>query len=384
MNSTNLHIYPSPFIYETRILKETKSLIDNNLVDQIIIASTWNSGLLEFEQIDQRRSVKRFRLKSIYFKNSLMTKVVQYFEFIVKVFYHFRRVNLDFINCHSLLVLPIGVLLKKYGKCQILIYDAHELETERVGLTGILQKGTKLLEKALIGYIDKMIVVSEPIAEWYMKEYNLKEVFVIKNMPYRIKLPISKPTLLKEKFEIPQEHILFIYQGLLMKGRGVDTLIEVFKNVPENKHIVFMGYGTSENMVKQVASTNKNIHFQPAVHPSEIIKYTSSADIGFNFITGQLCVSYQYSLPNKFGEYILSGIPVLVSSSLSYLSSVINENKCGWVLNSDNTDLLQNFIIQIDKVEIDKIAENVKVYSKKIGWELEENLFKKIYNKCLE
>ncbi len=379
MSSKNLHIYPSPFRHETRILKETKSLIDNHLVDEIIIASTWDYGLLDVEQIDQVRSIKRFKLISNYFKNGLFFKIIQYLEFIIKVFWHFRSVKLDYINCHSLLVLPIGVLLKKYGKCYILIYDAHELETERVGLTGIPQKGTKWLERTLIGYVDKMIVVCEPIAEWYKKEYDLKEVFVIKNMPYRVELSRSKPSLLKEKFNIPPEHILFIYQGLLMKGRGIETLIEVFANVPKNKHIVFMGYGTSENIVKQMASTNENIHFQPAVNPSEIIKYTSSADIGIFFISGQVCLSYQYSLPNKFGEYLLSGIPVLVSSSLTYLSNIITEEKCGWTINADNGDSLLSFITYIDKDAIDKVTENVNEYSKKIGWEFEEKIFLDIY-----
>lgn len=381
MSSKNLHIYPSPFRHETRILKETKSLIDNNLIDQIIIASTWDFGLLEVEQIDTGRTVKRFKLISNYFKNVLIFKIIQYIEFIIKVFWHFRSVKLEYINCHSLLVLPIGVLLKKYGKSHILIYDAHELETERVGLTGITQKCTKWLERALIGYVDKMIVVCEPIAEWYKKEYDLKEVFVIKNMPYRVELPESKPSLLKEKFNIPHEHILFIYQGLLMKGRGIDTLIEVFYNAPKDKHIVFMGYGTYENIVKQIASTNNNIHFQPAVPPSEIISYTSSADIGFNFIVGEICLSYQYSLPNKFGEYILSGIPVLVSSSLTYLSSIISNEKCGWTINSDNIDSLQEFITHINKETIDNVTENVNKYSKIIGWEFEEKVFLQIYRR---
>jgi hypothetical protein len=379
MSFTNLHIYPSPFRYESRILKETKSLIDNNLVNKIIIASTWDNGLLKFEKIDDYRFIKRFNLLSNNFNKFVFFKLFLYFEFTIKVFFEYRKVKLEYINCHSLLVLPIGVLLKKVGLANKLIYDAHELETERNGLTSFSRIITKFLERFLINYVDFVIVVNEPIADWYKKKYNINEVFVVKNMPKRIELPTSKSSLLKNKFNIPKNQILFIYQGLLIKGRGIENLIEVFSKAPKDKHVVFMGYGPFENIVKKYASINANIHFHPAVLPSDIVAYTSSADIGLHFIIGKLCLSYKYSLPNKFGEYLLAGIPVLVSSSLEYLSSIVTKEECGWSISSENNDSLLSFITNIDKYTIDKVTENVNLYNKNIGWEFEEIIFFKIY-----
>lgn len=379
MKRVNLHIYPSTFRFESRILKETKSLIDLNLIDQIIIASTWEKDLPFGEEIDSNRSLKRFKLFFSSLKKNPLIGIFKYFEFILRVFGYYRSQDIAYVNCHSLLVLPIGVLLKKFGKTQILIYDTHELETERVGLKGTAQKTTKWLEKNLIGYVDETIVVCEPIADWYRKTYGLDNIHVIQNMPYRYVAPLIQSNKLKEKYNIPKDNILFIYQGILEEFRGVNTLIDVFVSTPPDKHIVFMGYGTSERFIKEMANKYPNIHFQSALPPMEVIDYTSSADIGVFFIEGDLCLSYQYSLPNKFGEYILAGLPVLVSSSLSYLTEIVNDKKCGWSLNSYDDIALSNFVSSINKDSIELIKTNVSRYANTIGWELEEQKLSHIY-----
>lgn len=374
----NLHIYPSPFMFESRIVKETNSLIKLKLVEKIIIASGWQKGLKENEEIELNFSIRRFKLISQ--RIGKFGKVFNYLEFYFRVFHSYRKQQIQYLNCHSLLVLPIGFLLKKFGKTEILIYDPHELETEKVGLRGKSQRISKWMERQLLKYVDKIIVVCDPIAEWYKNEYNLNEVYVIRNMPNKYTLPIQKSSILKESFNIPPNHILYIYQGILNKDRGVDILLEVFKNAPSDKHIVFMGYGESVNSIEKISSKYKNIHFQKAVQPSEIIRYTSSADIGIFFLSGQICLSYKYSLPNKFGEYLFAGLPVLVSSSLSYLSEVIQNENCGWSIEANNLSELNNFVNDTGIDAIYAKQKNVFKFSEKLGWEIEEILYTEIYN----
>lgn len=367
-------------MFETRIMKETQSLIKLKLVDKIIILSLWKDGLKEMEAIDTNRKVIRFKLFARHLLR--LSKGLNYIEFIIRIFIMYRSEKLQYVNCHSLFVLPIGVLLKKFGRAEVLIYDPHELETERVGLKGNGQKLTKWMERELIRFVDKTIVVCEPIAEWYRKQYSLDRVYVIRNMPIRCTLPLNKSTLLKKKFNIPSNNVLYIYQGVLTKERGVDTLLRVFSNVPKDKHIVFMGYGDSERLIKEVAETASNIHFQAAVSPSEIIDYSSSADIGIFFISGQVCLSYQYCLPNKFGEYLNAGLPVLVSSSLSYLNDLVLKEKCGWSLDANNINELSDFVTQTYIAEVSEKQKNVWRYSETLGWEFEEVGYTEIYQKA--
>jgi glycosyltransferase involved in cell wall biosynthesis len=272
-------------------------------------------------------------------------------------------------------------LLKKLGKASHLIYEPHELETERVGLFGMPRKLTKVLERFLIKHIDTLIVVSQPIRNWYIEKYGLEKVFVVQNMPYNFQKKSGlKTNNLKDKFKIPDDNLLFIYQGLIASGRGIFSLLDVFKRSSPNKHLLLMGYGPSVKEVKKAASQYSNIHYLPAVSIDKIFEYTSSADIGINYISGEICMSYRYSLPNKFGEYIISGLPVLVSSSLEYLSHLVTHYNCGWSINSDNPDILLNFIENVSLEEIERLKYGVRDYSRFIGWEFEEKKFIEIYN----
>ena len=179
----NVHIYPSSFKHETRMLKETKSIINLKLANFIEIIAFWENGLKEEEQIDTERKVIRLKLFFANFAKIPFLRMLSKLEFIVKSILYYKGKKIHFINCHSILVLPIGVILKKIGAANSLIYDTHELETETVGLKGRYKKILKYLERRCIKYCDSVICVCEPIADWYKQEYKIENVQVIRNMP---------------------------------------------------------------------------------------------------------------------------------------------------------------------------------------------------------
>ena len=320
----NLHIYPSAFKYESRILKETKTLVDSGLFEKIFIAAVWEKGLKVYEKLDGKREVWRIPLKTSKLHPHLLPpqpphllssplggeegkergrnedggffwKVLKHLEWMTRIFFRYRRKSIKFINCHTLSSLPLGVLFKIFAKSK-LIYDAHELETEKEGWVGLRRVIAKILERILIPYVDSVIVTNDSREKWYKNQYHLKEINVIKNVPYRetrisrdsnvLLSGISKfpPTYLlpprggdggegynlKERFKIENDEILFIYQGVLGSGRGIKILLNVFSKIEEKKHIVFMGYGDLENTVKEYENKFSNIHFQPAVKPETL------------------------------------------------------------------------------------------------------------------
>ena len=64
----------------------------------------------------------------------------------------FRFTKVDVVNCHSLNCLFIGVILKIIRGVK-LIYDTHELETERNGLTGIKKVFSKKLKSIVLDIV---------------------------------------------------------------------------------------------------------------------------------------------------------------------------------------------------------------------------------------
>lgn len=371
----NLHIYPSPFRNESRILKETKSIIDLGLCDEVIIAATWKEGLSVEEYIDEKRKVHRFKSFFQNLPENIITDALRFTHYMFLVFFRFKKEKPDYVNCHSLSVLFVGVLFKKITQSQ-LIYDPHELETERAGLKGIKQKISKWLERKLIKYIDHLIVVSDSIGEWYKREYNLKEVFVIRNIPDNRNTKTGTSTILKDKFNIPDNDLLFIYQGLLSKGRGLELLLNTFAEISTNKHLVIMGYGVLEPIIKKYESKYTNIHFQEAVKPEEIMRYTEGCDIGISLIEN-IGLSYYYCLPNKFFEYILSGIPV-IASDFPDMSFYINKTQCGWIAKPEK----EAFVKVLNEIKLEDVIlkkKNCTGLNSTLGWHNEEKSLIPIY-----
>lgn len=378
--STNLHIFLTPFTHESRVLKESKSLIEASLFDEVLVAALWKDGLKEHESIDEHRHVWRIPLSTRRFPRSKIVNQLKYAEWIIRMMWGMRAKNITVVQSHSLPALLPGILFKWFWQAK-LVYDAHELETECNGLRGLRKYVYKIVESCLIAFADAVIVVSDSIADWYNKKYSISRPFVIKNIPH-IKIPIVKSQTLKtdynlkNKFNLINNEILFIYQGGLFKGRGIEIILDAFANSDRDKHIVFMGYGDLEEKIKNYQNRYCNIHFHSAVKPEELLKYTNSTDVGISLIENT-CLSYYFCLPNKLFEYLIGGLPVIVSN-FPEMSRIIDSYECGWKVDVENQGL-RLVINSINHETLEQKKQNAQLAKESFGWHIEELTLIKIY-----
>lgn len=375
MARLNIHIYPSFFKNESRMLRECNSVLSLGLVDKIIIVALRDVNQNRYEQINENLKVHRISLFSAKLPVNGLKEFIKYYEFMIRIvfFYLLRKVSV--LNIHSLHVLPLALIFK--FKRTFIIYDTHELETEVNGARGVKKKIAKIVEMLFILFTNKIITVSPSIQKWYKKRYNYEEVYLIRNIPNHNSNTLNHKRALRDKFNLEDTDILFIYQGILAKWRGTEMLIETFKLRNDNKHLVFMGMGPMEERCKEISNSCSNIHFLPAVPPNNIIEYTNDANVGLSIIMNT-CLSYYYCLPNKIFEYIASGIPVIVSN-FPDLESVILQPKLGWSI-SPNLAEIARLIDDIDQSEIDKIKSNVNKEKHIYNWEKESNTYKLVYD----
>lgn len=358
----------------------TRSLADSGMFGEVHLVGIHERALAEHERIDSARAIWRVRLRKP-LPIPKMRGVLKFAEWAVKVLRSYRRTEISVVHCHSLSDLPIGVLLK-IGKPGVkLIYDAHELETERNGLAGLNKSLDKIKERLLIRFVDHTLVVSDSIAAWYREKYKGRPVTVVKNMPRNelASLPDPGPSRFRDRFNIGSG-IVFLYQGALIRGRGIELLLSAFSKIDGGKHIVFMGYGSYEQEIKDFAATHKNIHFHEAVRPDEVMRYTAAADVGICLIENT-CLSYYYSLPNKLYEYTLAGVPVIVSQ-FPEMSKLVDEFENGWGT-PVREDSLMSLIERIDSAGIEIKRRNSIKARKRIGWDLEEKKLLAVYQGLL-
>jgi glycosyltransferase involved in cell wall biosynthesis len=373
----NLHISLTEFKNESRVLKQAKSLSNAGIFSVIHIAALYEIGLDKEEKVSEKIFLRRIRLLSREFGSNLVSQIVKYFEFWVKIFFLYRRKDIAVITIHSSALLPIGISLKLLFRCK-LVYDAHELETERNGLNGVRKVLTKINERILISFASETIVVSESIATWYKEKYKIERPLVILNSPLLIMRDKNKR--LKEVLNLEDNSKVFLYQGMLSKGRGIELIVNAFQSlVGTNNYVVFMGYGPLTEYVKASAASCCNIYFHPAVPPEEVLNYTSSADYGLSLIENT-CLSYYYCMPNKMFEYTMAHIPTICSNMIE-MASYVENNGVGFVLKEFSSQSLVKCINELPATLTDSFYNNCQIASEKYCWESQENKLNACYRR---
>jgi glycosyltransferase involved in cell wall biosynthesis len=137
-----------------------------------------------------------------------------------------------------------------------------------------------------------------------------------------------------------------------------------------------MGFGPLELLVMEYSDRFSNIHFQPAVKPSEVLHFTSSADIGLSVIEN-CCLSYYFSLPNKYFEYIMAEIPLVVSN-FPDMANLVKMHDMGWVVDSTEESFVETVkVISRERMKVK--LDNLKKIKAEFKWENEEHQYVKIF-----
>jgi glycosyltransferase involved in cell wall biosynthesis len=354
---------------ESRIFKEARFISSLNKFDKIILFGVGDDNLKNNEQYNDNIFIKRIKLFNI------KKRSIQYLYYYLYIFIYLITKRPKQVNIHTLEFLPLSIICKFFSLK--VIYDTHELETEKNNLHGIRKSISKVIERIFIKFTDKVIVVGDAIAYDYKALYPFMEKpSVILNCPNYVN--IEKKDLFREKFKISSSKIIFLYQGDFGIGRNIEKLINVFSKMDNDKALVFMGDGPLEYMVKESSERYDNIYFQQAVSPSVLLEYTSSADVGLSMIENT-SKSYNYCMPNKMFEYMMAELPIIVTN-LFEMSNFINNNNIGYILKNDSIEEIMEIINRIDKYKIKVFTENLKIAKNKYNWEEQIKILEKIYN----
>lgn len=365
----NVHLYPSVLKNESRIVKIVSSLRSHALFDEISVVGRSGQGLPAHE--DLGNSVHLYRLTSVFGEgfNNTFGNILRTLGWYFSVLLWMRRRRVDCLNCHSLPVLPLSVLLKVWKRCK-LVYDTHELETETHVSKGLRKNLSKWVERVFISQVDAVCVVNRSIATWYQKSYGLPRVWVVHNLPLRMVSVPERTGLLRNALGLRSpETLLFIYQGLLSPGRGIEMLLDAFAGISGDRHLVCMGYGPLEEAVRKAGQLHSNIHFMPAVAPDLVQEYTVDADIGLALIENT-CLSYYLCAPNKLYEYAACGVAAVVSD-FPEMSRFVDSYDCGWKVKLEVSDI-QRLFESIDAEPLKIKRFNARRAGVENCWENEE------------
>nr|MBC7612354.1 glycosyltransferase [Pseudopedobacter sp.] len=313
------------------------------------IASVLSTNGYEVELVGRQRKhsipldlmpFKQKRLNCIFDKGKLF-----YLEYNLRLFWYLIFTKAAVYGAIDLdTILPCSIVAKfKQSK---LVFDAHEYFTEVPELTG--RKFSRYIWQAVanicIPLVDKAYTVAPQLAILFSKQYGIKFETILNVPPYNP--PIN------ENINLQNLPVIF-YQGALNEGRGLPELIRAMTQINGTLRIVGEG-DLSELLrllVKDLKLQNK-VQFLGFIKPIDLSLFTSEATIACNLLEPK-GLSYQYSLANKFFDYMHAGIPQLCADFIEYRQ--INEQFEVAVLCNCHTEEIAN--------KINNLLVNKKLYN---------------------
>lgn len=189
-------------------------------------------------------------------------------------------------------------LPKMFGKRVIVTIHGIDWQREK-WKSGFGSKFIRQGEKNAVKYADEIIVLSKGVQDYFKKTYGRETKFI----PNGVNRPqIQTADLITEKFGLTKDsYVLFL--GRLVPEKGIQYLIEAFKNVRTDKKLVIAG-GSSDTdsfmkELKELAKDDSRIIFTGFVQGKMLDELYSNA--------------YIYTLPSD-----LEGMPLSLLEAMSY------------------------------------------------------------------
>ena len=366
MNNRVVIIYLGDFFYDARAINMCISLLKKDCSVSVISTDRKIHPKLQIQSVD-------FHCISLVNQN-----YKKYFEFYKEVNSVLQKYAYDIIIAGDIYSLASGA---KY-KNKKLIYDCREIYTHLASheKKPLLRFFMSLYERFFLKYVDEVIVTAKTDLDYLQHKY-----FKYKNCSWSIiyNYPslFSKiiPVNIRQKFKIPINNVLIVYQGVLQEGRGIKQLLLLSSLVPSITAVIIGGEESQKPYVdlsKKLNINNKTVFIKKRPY-YDLINYTASCDVGWAVIKKQ-GMSNLYALPNKLFEYALAGLPV-VGANLPNIKNIIDKYNLGVIVDEKNTEQqikAINFLLKNKKQK--KYYQNTA--NKYFTWKTQEQKFIQIVN----
>jgi glycosyltransferase involved in cell wall biosynthesis len=382
-NMVNLvaHIYFSPLAHDSRVRRAMHAALEAGLTREVAGIGYHQPGLALEERPQPYIRIRRVRLLEVPLPR-LFSRSIAWFVWSFYVVGILFKMRADVVQAHSLAAMPAAALVKLLTGA-VIVYDAHELETERAGWGAVQRSFARRIERPMIRYANETIVVSKTIAEWYRDTYAMSLPALVRNMPDGSAAAAvqtedgSTKASLRVALGLKDDDLLFVYLGAIGYGRGIGVILDAFTQVSPHRHFCAVGYGEMADEVKRYAAWHPNIHFHDAVPSHEVMSFIRHADVGFS-LGEDVCLSYRYSLPNKIFETRLSGLPV-IASDLPEMAGFVREYGGGWVASPDVESVVQ-LVESIDRTEIERVLAAAKPIPR---WEEDKAVYVEVLRRAI-
>lgn len=237
---------------------------------------------------------------------------------------------------------------------QMIEYDVYSNNTK---------KDIERIEPYVINHSDFRLSVSNNLVTYWQKQFNYQSTNHVvipctiseKYLSHQFdKKSISDK---KNEYGFSEEDVILVFSGSNFGWQSFDLIkqfCELQLNNDERLKIVFLSK-KDEVIIELIEKYNNRIHCKWLAF-DEVLDFLSMCDYGILLRLSN--DTNNVASPTKFGEYLASGLPVIVSDNLEF-SKIVSLNHCGFLVH--NNDLK---IVNCDRVSFQE-KERIKDVAKK-------------------
>lgn len=179
-----------------------------------------------------------------------------------------------------------------------------------------------------------------------------------------MRISSDEKRMMREKYGIPQDKVVFVYGGNLGKPQGIPFLIECLKSQLNNESAYFLivGSGTEYPKLEDFFTQNRppNMKLMKQLPKEDYDRMIAACDVGMVFLDHRFTIP---NFPSRLLAYMQAGLPVLACTDPnSDIGKIITENKFGWWIESSDVDQFKIFINEIFKSDISRMEESEIAY----------------------
>jgi glycosyltransferase involved in cell wall biosynthesis len=180
-----------------------------------------------------------------------------------------------------------------------------------------------------------------------------------------------------DRLKVEQKGFKLLYTGHLRKGRGLELLLDMVKNLKDTQ-LIITGRVEDKELLNDIEGLS-NIIYKGFLSHNQVLDLEEGADAMIALYDLNLQAQNKYVMGNKLFEAMMFGVPIINNVA----KEIVNEIDCGVIVDYDDTEQIKQAIVMLrDSPELRKRlgTNGRKAFLKKYNWDIMEQRLYTVYD----